>query len=540
MNIRNLSLLTLAVPSFALAKSDRPNVIFLLADDIAVKEIPIYGSTEWYDYETKSMVTDPAKRSKTPVLDDMARKGCWISTCWACPVSMPSRALLLSGRYAYDQKWWYNRDIGDYATKEGKQADWPIYEGSEYTMGMVAKKGGYATFWAGKTQMPNVERPELYGFDEGLYTSSGGKSPHSNFYLVKDQTAPKTKGIMGTFINADGGNQVVNTYGQSSALWKPNVKVVNHPKNKKAVEWYPNNPEAKAKYGVSTYGPDLEMEYALEFIDRKTKEDKPFFIYHASNLGHGAYNFINPAKPAKLPATPKLTWDGKSYHRTEPNITGENGVYDTHGTISEPGLASHLAYLDYHLWQYTQKLKEIGEYDNTIFIFSGDNGTGGYGKGSAECQKGVNVPFIIYAPGMKLTKQGVQDIIMDYSDVVPTLADIVGVELPSEARTDGKSLMPYLTTKKSDHRDYIYSYKSEQQLIRGTKVLRDGYGVWYDVEHIPANLDGFERITDWSKVSAEHRAERKKLEALLPKYDLYFTEYNGPGGTATPVKRQKK
>ncbi len=534
-NLLKLSLISIALPSMVFAKGEKPNIIFLLSDDIGVKEIPIYGSNEWYDYETNTMVTDPKERSQTPVLDDMARKGCWISTCWACPVSMPSRAMLLSGRYAADQKWWYNRDIGDYQDKNGKQTDWPIYESSPYTLASVAHDAGYATYWAGKTQMPNVEESSLYGFDEGCYV--GGRSKFSNFYLEKDNSAP-IKGIMGSFRNADAGN-IVHSYAQSSTLWKPGVQLINYPGADKAVIDYPHTEEQIANYGVNTYGPDIEMEFILDFIERKKEEEKPFFIYHASHLGHGAFNYLDPTKGDKLPPTPKLTWDGKKYIRTEPNITGEKGLYDAHGTISEPGLEAHLAYLDYHLWVYTQKLKEIGEYENTIFIFSGDNGTGGYGKGSAECQKGVNVPLVFYAPGMKLTKKGVQDIIMDYTDLLPTIADIAGTELPEDAQLEGKSLMPYLTTKKKEHRDFIYSYKAGLQLIRGTKVLRDGDGVWYDVENIPANLDGFPKITDWSKVSAEHRAERDKLEALLPKYDLYYTEYNGPGGTGKPVMKVK-
>ncbi len=532
-NLLKISLISVALPTMALAKSSKPNIIFLLADDIAIKEIPIYGSNEWYDYESDRMVTDPNERSQTPVLDDMARKGCWISTCWACPVSMPSRAMLLSGRYAANQKWWYNRDIGDYEDRDGKQTDWPIYESSPHTLASVAQDAGYATYWAGKTQMPNVNQSQLYGFDEGCYT--GGRTPHTNFYLVRDKSVPM-KGIMGGFKNMDGGN-IVYTYGQTSTLWKPGVNLINYPGAKKPVTIYPNTEEEKARFGVNSFGPDIEMEFTLDFIDRKKREGKPFMIYHASHLGHGAFNYLDPTKEDKLPPTPKLIWDGQKYTRTQPNITGEKGVYDAHGTITKPGLASHLAYLDYHLWQYTQKLKEIGEYENTIFIFSGDNGTGGYGKGSVECEKGVNVPMIIYAPGMNLTKQGVQNIIMDYTDLLPTFADIVGTKLPKDAVLDGQSLMPYLTTKTTEHRDFIYSYRSGLQLIRGKKVLRDGYGTWYDVENIPANLDGFNKITDWSKVSAEHRAERDKLEAILPKYDLYFSEYNGPNGTGKPVMK---
>ena len=530
MKLKGLTLLTGLLPTLLLAQEKKPNIIFLLADDIGVREIPAYGSDTWYDYETNSLVQDESRRANTPILSSMARQGCWISTCWSCPVSMPSRAMLLSGRYAYKQKWWYNRDIGDYKDKSGNQVDYPIYESSPYTLASVARDAGYATFWAGKTQMPNVEESTLYGFDEGCYT--GSRSPYTKFYLKKVKGGGVTD-----YINVDA-NVKVKSFPQANALWMPSVRLVNNPNASKKVEWWPNTEKSKQDYGVSTYGPDVEMHFSLDFIERKSKEGKPFFVYHASHLGHGAYNFLDPQNLCKLPATPRLKWDGKKYIRTKPNITGEKGVYDTHNTVTEPGLNSHLAYLDYKLWQYVEKLKELGEYENTIFIFSGDNGTGGYGKGSSVGQIGVQVPLIFYTPGKELSKQGVQDILTDYTDLLPTIAEIVGSKLP-KGSTDGVSLVPYLFGKKMSHRDFIYSYKSGQQFIRGEKVMRDGLGTWYDVETIPSNLDQFKKITDWSKVSQAHRDEKKKLEALLPKYNLYHSEYNGPGGTAKPVSKAR-
>jgi arylsulfatase A-like enzyme len=76
--------------------------------------------------------------------------------------------------------------------------------------------------------------------------------------------------------------------------------------------------------------------------------------------------------------------------------------------VTEPGIQSHINYLDYQMWLYRNKLKEMGIEDNTVVIFCADNGTSGYGKNSHDRQKGVHVPMMIFAPGM--TKHGEQDV----------------------------------------------------------------------------------------------------------------------------------
>ncbi|MFR9579745.1 MAG: hypothetical protein SNH80_03520, partial [Rikenellaceae bacterium] len=95
-------------------------------------------------------------------------------------------------------------------------------------------------------------------------------------------------------------------------------------------------------------------------------------------------------------------------------------------------------------------------------------------------------------------------------------------------------LIPFLTTDKTTHRDWIYGYRSGQQLIRGDKVMLDGFDKWWDVSSTPEDLISFKQIKDWNSVSAEHRKQKEELEAILPRFNNYATEYNGPGGNGTP------
>lgn len=138
----------------------------------------------------------------------------------------------------------------------------------------------------------------------------------------------------------------------------------------------------------------------------------------------------------------------------------------------------------------------------------------------------MHVPLIVSAPGM--SKRGEQDILVSLTDMLPTFADIMGVELPSDYELDGKSLWPFLTTDEERHHDWIYSFRSAKQMIRGTHVMLDGDGKWWDVKELPDDHTSFAEITNWNQVSEVHRSERERLEAILPKLDLYETEYDAP------------
>ena len=471
-----ISLSVVALPRISGAQtSDKPNIVVLLADDISAREFPIYNSNVWTGkIETNTKAKD--QRAFTPVMDDLANRGCWISTCWSCTVSSPTRAQLMTGRYATQTKWWHNSDCGTYANTDGKQETYPLFESSPMMIGKIAQLGGYATYWTGKAQMDHIDDCiDKYGFDEACYSPDEGNKQYTDLRMNKIAGEPRN------FINADSGEKIFDTYRQASYYWMPAMAIVNDPscKERNKMETWPNTAAARAKYGLNTFAPDVEQDFAFNFIDRKHKEGKPFFIYHTTHLGHGAYNFTNPHTECQYPETPKIEWTDKGYVRTEPNITGDKGVYDYHNSTSDEGIHSHINYIDYIVWRYMEKFKKMGIEQNTIFIITADNGTSRYGKSFVEKQKGTHVPMIIYAPALKMKKQGRQEALVNISDILPTIADIVGVKIPKNYKIDGESMIPFLTNKNEGHRDFIYSYRSGCQMIRGDKVLRDGYGMMY-------------------------------------------------------------
>lgn len=512
----------------------KPNIILLFADDISARELPFYESTVWSKPQNGANTSNLKFRAKTPVLDGLAEKGAFIKTAWASTICGPSRAMMMTGRYAHIHKWWHNKDKGTFINDEGEtKKNIPLFLTSPHTISHVAKAGGYATYWAGKTQMDIGG----FNFDEACFTPGSGDVTRntSNKFSDFKILLKKVKGGKGkkrtVLINQDTGAKV-DYYQQFGWYWKPHVELMNHPSSKEKFQFWPNTKESKASYGLNTFGPDIELDFIFDFMTRKKKENKPFFIYHTSHLGHDGWNFfssdVNKKTRDKWPGTPKIKWENNKYTRTSPNVTGDKGIYNTHGTVTKGGIHNHVNYLDYQVWLYMNKLKELGEEDNTVFIFCADNGTSGYGKSSPVSQKGTHVPFMIYAPCLNMTKQGEQNILVNLSDVLPTIADIAGVKFPKHYEINGKSLIPYLTTKKTKFRDWIYSYHKEMQMIRGEKILSDGNGTIYDISKTADDLISYEEITDWSKFSHEHLMEAKKLRAILPQYDLHETEHDAP------------
>ncbi|VGO22447.1 sulfatase-like hydrolase/transferase [Pontiella sulfatireligans] len=500
--------------------AEKPNIILVFADDISARELPIYNSDVW-SKPGYGNTDDPALRAQTPVLDKLAEEGCWIRNAWAATICSPSRAMMMTGRYAHLHKWWHNGDYGKSFDEQDRKITWPLYESSPVQLGQVAQQVGYGTYWAGKTQM-TLDHVARYGFDEGIFTPGGSitENPSTDFQIIQKKVDGKK-----VMVNRDSGLPG-GSFPTFSYFWMPSVQLLNHPSAEDELVLWPNTPKTRASFGPHTYGPDLEMEFIFDFMDRTHEKGKPFFIYHTSHLGHGAFDWLRPEDEGKWPGTPVIEWTGKGYVRTEPRVTGDKGKYDTHGTVTPSGIHHQINYLDYQMWCYQNKLEELGIAEDTIIIFCADNGTHGYGKGNMDRQKGVHVPLIIYAPGMK--KRGEQDILVSIADMLPTVAELVGADIPADYEINGESLVPFLFTEKADHRDWLYSYKSERQLARGNYVLKDGKDKWWDVSTMPADLNSFRQITDWSKETELFREERKKLLSIIKPFDLYATEHDAP------------
>jgi arylsulfatase A len=147
-----------AAPAAA-APARKPNIIFILADDLGIGNVSCYGADNF----------------KTPNIDALAKSGVRFEHCYACPLCGPSRALLMTGRYAY------------HTGMTGNDSGPLLKPGAEVMMPSILKPAGYVTAMCGKwSQLPL--QPSDWGFDEYLRFQGSGKywntQAGNKFYTV--------------------------------------------------------------------------------------------------------------------------------------------------------------------------------------------------------------------------------------------------------------------------------------------------------------------------------------------------------------------
>jgi arylsulfatase A-like enzyme len=226
------------------------------------------------------------------------------------------------------------------------------------------------------------------------------------------------------------------------------------------------------------YGPDLIQEQTLKFIDEN--KDRPFFLFVPHVIPHAELlvpeDDIVRSYRGKFPERPyKGIDDGPNY-----KIGG-------YGSVETPraNFAAMITRLDRHVGEILDKLRELALDKNTLVIFTSDNGPHGEGganpryfnsSGGLRGMKrdlyegGIRVPMIARWPG-RIEAGARSDHISAFWDVMPTLADLAGAEVP--ANIDGISFAPSLLGQphKQKEHDYLYWEFHEQG---GRQAVRRG------------------------------------------------------------------
>lgn len=151
------------------APSAKPNIIFILADDLGIGNVSCYGADNF----------------KTPHLDELARGGLRFDHCFSAPLCGPARALLMTGRYAY------------HTGMTGNQTGNLLKPANEIMMPRMLKPAGYVTAMCGKwAQLPL--QPSDWGFDEYLRFAGSGKywntQPGAKNYNLNGKHVPLRDG----------------------------------------------------------------------------------------------------------------------------------------------------------------------------------------------------------------------------------------------------------------------------------------------------------------------------------------------------------
>ncbi len=189
------------------------------------------------------------------------------------------------------------------------------------------------------------------------------------------------------------------------------------------------------------YGPDIVSDFLVDFIDQN--KEGPFFAYYPMILVH------NPFVPTP-DSKPMTAADGKGKHAE-----------------LLKNYRDMVAYADKMVQKLVDAVERNGIRDNTIIIFTADNGTNRTltypyqgkqmpGEKGLATEGGTHVPFIVNAPGWVKAGTVVDDLI-DFSDVLPTLAEISGATLP-DVELDGRSFWPQCQGEAGNPREWIYQY----------------------------------------------------------------------------------
>lgn len=383
-------------------EAQKPNIIYILADDLGYGDLSCYGQ----------------RRFQTPNLDRMARQGMRFTQHYAgTTVCAPSRSCLMTGLTTGHTPIRGN--------KEWKpEGQWPL-PGETYTVAEMLQEAGYVTGAFGKWGLGFVDTegaPDKQGFNE-FFGYNCQRLAH-NYYPAH--------------------------------LWDNQKKVVL---------------DGNSGDQFGQYAPELIHQRALQFLEKSKASGKPFFMFYPNIIPHA--ELLIPEEEM-APFRGKLLPE-KEFKGAEPGSKNfRQGAYGPQPE-AHAAFAAMVTLLDRQVGEVLDKLKELGLDKNTIVIFSSDNGphleggadpdyfdSNGPLKGYKRdlYEGGIREPMIAWWPG-KIQAGTTSDHLSAFWDVMPTLAELAGLEAPEH--TDGISFLPVLLGKDvSENHEYLYWEFHEQ------------------------------------------------------------------------------
>ena len=394
----------------------KPNIIYILADDLGYGDLGVYGQ----------------EKIETPNLDELARNGMIFTQHYTgAPVCAPARYMLLTGKHAGhsyirgNDEWRERGNVWDYremiidSTLEGQR---PIPQNT-ILFPQLLQKEGYTTGMIGKWGLgaPHTNSiPTKMGFDF-FFGYNCQRQAHTYYpvHLYKNENR--------VHLNND--------------TIPPNTKLA------KGAD--PYDPKNYSKFMLNEYAPELMFKEMISFVSEN--KQNPFFLYWATPIPHNALqapqNWIDFYK--------------EKFGEEEPYL-GQNGYFPHQNPRA--AYAAMISYLDENIGKLIKYLKDENLYDNTIILFSSDNGvtySGGtdgeyfnssgifgesFGRGKGFVYEGgIRVPMI--ATWNKKIKPGsITNHISAQYDVMATLLELINYRNIPE--TDGISFLPTLLDKK--------------------------------------------------------------------------------------------
>ncbi|MGB2822811.1 MAG: sulfatase-like hydrolase/transferase [Phycisphaerae bacterium] len=335
----------------------RPNIIFILADDLGWAELGCYGN----------------RFNETPNLDSLARAGMRFTDAYAsAPVCSPYRAALMTGQ------WPARVGITDYLRPDDRKH----LSADHVTIAEALKSAGYATGIIGKWHLTGYANhgakevpPGRHGFDETIISENRGIGGGSYF----------------------------------------------HP--------YHFNREIEQRIKPKEHLVDRVNLEAVEFIERHKSE--PFFLY----VSHYAVHTRLVGRPDLVAKYESRPGAGKGFRARRNN----------------PHLAAQLELIDHGVGMIVRKLGELGIADDTVVVFTGDNGGEDRVTSNAPLRAGkstlyeggIREPLIVRCP--RIVPAGVVcKTPTSNVDFYPTFCGLAGISPDPAQRVDGVSILPLL------------------------------------------------------------------------------------------------
>lgn len=403
-------LLALCTPPLAHAEEAKPNIIFILADDLGYGDLGCYGQ----------------KIIKTPRIDQMAAEGMRFTDFYAgCTVCAPSRSVLMTGQHMGHTHVRGNAGGEDMSKQSLRDEDLTVAE--------VLKDAGYVTALCGKWGLGDDAKggraglPRKQGFDY-FYGYLNQKHAHNYYpeFLWRNETKERLRNVV---------QKSPNRYGGFEGGW-----------------------------GTTRidYSHDLITKEAIQFIKvnapQATKEcepteadTSPFFLYMALTIPH-----------ANNEGT-RETGDGQE--------VPDYGIYANEDWNNpDKGQAAMITRMDADVGRILDLLDELGIAENTVVMFSSDNGhhdEGGHNtdlfdpNGPLRGMKrdlhegGIRVPFIVRWPG-KTPAGETSDHVGYFGDLMATACELAGVKCPEN--TDSVSFAPTITGNEDEQRKHEHLY----------------------------------------------------------------------------------
>lgn len=470
---RLLALLSLACCACVSDPSGRPppNIVVIVADDLGYGELGSYGQ----------------QLIKTPRLDELAAEGMRLSQFYSgSPVCAPARCTLLTGLHTGHAAIRDNDEMaerGDVWNDPALEGQRPLPAGT-VTLGHHLQAAGYATAFVGKWGLgwtASSGDPNAQGFDH-FYGYICQREAH-NYY-------PTHLWDDGTSVPLD------------NPAFSPHQRLPD--------DADPHDPASYAGFAGNDYAPDLMIEDALSFV--REQGDEPFLLTFATPVPHLALQV-----PDDSLAPYASSFDDQPY---------KGGAGYLPHRQPRAAYAAMISRMDRDVGRLLDLLDELDLADNTLVLFTSDNGpswvggvdleyfesSGGLrGRKAQLYEGGLRVPLLARWPGV-IAPGSASDHVSAFWDVLPTVLDAAGSTTPTGL--DGVSFLPTLrgaSAEQLTHEALYWEHARRHQAVR--------MGDWKAVRHHPDKaLELYDLAADPFEahdIAARHPAIVARLQALM-------------------------